>query len=285
MRYAHIIAALHSEPWFATEATLESIDRLLRSRLASSAPRLHEDNPDLDGTDADERPAASPIAPATALQTIAVVRAHGVLGKHISGMALTCGGCDYDQLVGSLRSVLSAPATRGAILHLHSPGGMATGAAEAYDAIRALRAEFPQKTLVAFVDSLCCSAAYYLAAACDAIFATRGAQLGCIGAMLTLEIRTGANEKAGIVRRTFTSATMKDLGNPDRERTPAEDSHIQSRVDYLGGIFRADMLAARPEIAPPVFETGLAYYAPEALTLGLCDEIVPDLAAVVAALS
>lgn len=276
MRYAHILATLRTEPWFATEATLESIDQLIRSRLATPAPRAHEDNPDLYDEDDDEPVPSAPAAPVVA-PAIPVVRVHGVLGKHLSSMAISCGGCDYDDRVRAIAAAAAAPTTQAVVVHFHSPGGMAQGCSEAFDAIRRIRAE-TGKSIYAFVDGTCCSAAYYMAGACDAIYATRSAQLGCIGAMLTLTVAAEANAKAGIVRRTFKTATMKDLGNPDRERTPEEDAVLQARIDYLGGIFRADMQAARPQIAAEVFETGLSYFAPDAVRLGLADEIVPDLA-------
>jgi signal peptide peptidase SppA len=274
MRYAHILSTLRTAPWFATEATLESVDQLLRSRLAAT-PRAHEDNPDLYDEDDDKTPVA-PAAPVV-YPAIPVVRVHGVLGKHLSGMAISCGGADYDDRVRAIGEAARAATSQAVVVHFHSPGGMAQGCAEAFDAIRRIRAE-TGKPIYAFVDGNCCSAAYYMAGACDAIYATRSAQLGCIGAMHTLTVATEANAKAGIVRRTFKTATMKDLGNPYRERTPEEDAVIQARIDYLGGIFRTDMAASRPQIAAEVFETGLSYFAPDALRLGLVDEIVPDLA-------
>lgn len=279
MRYPHILSALRSEPWFITPDAFQAIADVVQSRLAAS-PTMADILPPARpiGADPEEEPA--PDSP----PGVALIRAHGLLGKHLGLMERMCGGCDYDTVVQQTATALGDPAVSAGVLHVNTPGGMAIGAAEAYDAIREIRAQ-TGKPLIAFVDGQCSSAGYYLAAACDAIVMTRSAQLGCIGAMVTMEDRSAANAAAGIKRYTFKSATMKDLGNPDRAPTPEEMATLQGRIDQIGGMFRADMAAARPQIAEEVFATGISYIGQEALARGLADEMAPDLQTVLLSLA
>lgn len=271
MRYPHILSALRSEPWFITPDAFQAIADVVQSRLAAS-PTMADILPPARPSGAEPEKEPAPDSP----PGVALIRAHGILGKHLGLMERMCGGCDYDSIVQQTATSLGDPAVSAGVLHVQSPGGMSVGSGEAFDALRAIRAQ-TGKPLIGFVDGQCCSAGYYLLAACDAIVMTRSAQLGSIGCMITLEDRSGALEQARIKRYTFKSGTMKDIGNPDRAPTPEEVATIQARVDQLGGMFSADMAAARPQIAAEVFETSLSYFGQEALSRGLADEMVPDL--------
>ncbi len=49
-------------------------------------------------------------------------------------------------------------------------------------------------------------------------------------------------------------------------------------IDYLGGVFKRDMLSVRPGIAAEVFATALPYFAgKDGMRLGLVDGLVPNL--------
>lgn len=275
--YPHILAALRSEPWFITDAAFNSIADLVLARVAGgvladaggAAPASSDEEQD---------------APPEPVPSVAVIRCHGILGKNLGLMERACGGVDYDALVEQIAKSAATPGVENIVVSFSTPGGHAIGCAEAFDAICDIRAQFG-RPILGFVGARCCSAGMYLAGACDGILATRTAELGSIGCMLTLEDRSGANDQARIKRYTIKSATMKDIGNPDRAPTPEELSTLQARVDYLGGIFRADMQSARPQISPEVYEKGLTYMGAQAVTMGLADELVPSLAAVVASLS
>jgi ClpP class serine protease len=271
MRYAHILSRLTDSPWLITEPALSAITNLLEARLLSAA--MAQTAPEK----SDEREDALAVDTAA---PVPVIKLRGVLGKHLSLMEMACGGCDFDLLGNLIEEAMRDPASSSVVIHVHCPGGEATGCAETFARINTIRAETGKK-LYAFCDTRVCSAGYYLAAACDGMFCTPTAQLGCIGSMLTIEDRSGELAAKGIRRLTIKSASMKDIGNPDRAPTPEELSELQKRIDYLGSMFKRDMNAARPGISAEVFEKGLTYFGEQAVAVGLADAVVPSLAALI----
>lgn len=268
MRYAHILARITDSPWLITEPALGAITDLLEARIFSAgAPRLAAEM-------ADEN--SDPVAVVAKAVGVALISARGILGKHLSMMEMMCGGCDYDLLAGLIAEAANDPEVRAIVLQLDSPGGTAVGCAETFARINAIRAK-TGKEIYAFCDTKACSAAYYLAAACDGIVCTITASLGCIGSMLTIEDRSGQLAAQGVRRLTIKSASMKDIGNPDRPPTPAELSEIQQRIDFLGGLFKRDVLSGRGDVSPEVFEKGLTYFGEQAVAMGLADRVVASL--------
>lgn len=275
MRYAHILARVTDTPWLITEQSLSAITQLLEARILSGVSAVNaaaEDEP------------SDPIAIVEKPPGIAVISVRGILGKHLSMMEMMCGGCDFDLIARLVDDAAHDPEVRAIVLHLDSPGGTAVGCAETFARLNAIR-ESSQKEIYAFCDTKACSAAYYLAAACDGIYCTTTASLGCIGSMLTIEDRSGELAAKGIRRLTIKSASMKDIGNPDRPPSPAELSELQQRIDFLGAMFKRDVQAGRENgVAAEVFEKGLTYFGEQAVAVGLADHVVPSLDAFVAEL-
>lgn len=276
MRYAHLLSRLTGTPWLITEDSLTAITDLLEARIFSGAAFAE--------AAAAEDGRADPVAIEDVSSPVALIRAHGIFGKHLSMMEMMCGGgCDYDVVTNLVAEAAADPGVRAIVLHFNSPGGMAVGAAEGYAEINRIRA-LSGKLVVAVCDTKCCSAAMYLASACDAVYCTPSAQMGSVGAMLTIEDRSAKLATDGRRRLTIKSAAMKDIGNPDRAPTPEELAVLQNRIDYLGAMFVRDVQAGRPGVAAEVFEKGLSYFGEQALAVGLVDAVVPSIASVIAQL-
>lgn len=267
MRFVHILSRLTDTPWLITEPALKAITDLLEARISSSADASAEINRKVDQT---------PVATGC----VAVVAVSGVLGKRLSSMETMCGGCDYDSVVSAVNEAARDPNVSTVILAFDTPGGTAVGAVEAYAEILRIRSETGKK-VYAFTDTKAASAGYYMASACEKIFCTTSAVLGSIGAILTIEDQSGKLAGEGVRRLTIKSASMKDIGSPDRAPTSDELKELQARVDYLGATFKRDVLASRASVSNDVFEKGLTYFGDEAVAKGLADEVVPSLAALV----
>lgn len=263
MRYAHILARATEAPWLITEAGASAITSLLNSRLADEAPPAV----------AVEPPEES--VPVETGKNIALISVRGILGKRLSMMEAMCGGVDVDTVLAEVRAAVDDPEVGTVILHFDSPGGTAIGIPEAFAQLSEMR-EQSEKELIAFVDGRCCSAAMYLAAACDVVFCTPTAQLGSIGCVLHMAFRAMKNAAEGVEVRTYKYGKFKDLGNPNRIPTAEEDALIQERVDFLGQMFEADMRKARPQLKEEVFDA-LVYFGGKAVEVGLADEVVQSL--------
>lgn len=283
MKFAHILSRLKSDPWFITPGGLEAITDLLEARLAHGA--RFEVQPARAMGDGQEDEPAKPYEVRGATAT-AVVKVNGILGQHLSLMEQMCGGVDYGAITSAVQTAMADPQIARVVMHINSRGGTARGCAETFAALRQIRAA-SGKPLITFCDGLIASAGIYVAAASDAIFCTESAELGCIGSMLKVEDRTEANAKAGIKRFVIKSASMKDVGNPDRPMTEEERTYLQGQIDYLGGLFVRDFKAGRAPraVAPEVFETGLTWFGPEAVSRGLADGVVGSLDELLASLS
>ena len=264
MRYAHLVARFTSEPWFIDPATLQGLANLLTARLEGAAVEPAAGEHD----DAGE-------VPASPLDSLAIVTANGVFGQHLSLMESACGAVSYERLVARVQAAAADPAIKTIVLWLNSRGGTCAGCTEAFTRLLEIKAA-SGKPLIAFCDSVCGSAAFYLAAACDAIICTPTARLGCIGSILSYDVTAAKSVKDGIQRFTFKTASMKDLGTPDRVPTPAETDQLQAMVDTYGRLFVADMRATRPQITEEVYEKGLVYIGQQAVAAGLADEVMPD---------
>ncbi len=264
MRYAHLVTRFTSEPWFIDPATLQALAGLLTARLdgAASAPSSG------DG-------AAPPEAPVSPLDSLAIIGVNGVLGQHLSLMETACGAASYESLVARVQAAAADPAIKQIALYVNSRGGTCAGCTEAFTRLNQIKTA-SGKPLIGFCDSVGGSAAFYLLAACDAIVCTPTARLGCIGSILSYDVTAAKDAKDGIQRFTFKTATMKDIGTPDRVPTPTETDQLQAMVDTYGRLFVADMRAARPQIAEEVFTTGLTYIGEQAVAVGLADFVTPD---------
>ena len=109
---------------------------------------------------------------------IAVVPIQGVLDKRVSEMAKSSGAMGMDDIEKMLGEALTDDSISGILLDVDSPGGSVTGVPELAAKIAAAS---NQKPIVAYTDSLMASAAYWLSAGANAIFAAESATVGSIG--------------------------------------------------------------------------------------------------------
>jgi ClpP class serine protease len=100
------------------------------------------------------------------------------------------------------------------------------------------------------------------------------ATLGSIGAVMYLLNTTKADEKDGYTYDVYKTGLWKDLGNPHRLATEAEQARLQTLVDSLGTQFFARMEAytGKPAEHFKKMEAGL-YRGAEVIDLGLATEL------------
>lgn len=153
------------------------------------------------------------------------------------------------------------------LIHIDSPGGEAFGLHEAYEKIRSL-----QKPVIALVESMAASAGYYLASACDKIFASSiFSMIGCIGTMATFYNDDKLMEEWGYEIHEYYSNLSPLKNKVFNDAAEGEgDEYIRRFLDPLAEAFIADVKAARGELSEEAFQ-GETYYAADALPIGLID--------------
>ncbi|HEX4155519.1 MAG TPA: signal peptide peptidase SppA [Acidobacteriaceae bacterium] len=159
------------------------------------------------------------------------------------------------------------------VLHIDSPGGGAAASQEIYHEVLRVRQQF-HKPVVASVESVGASGAYYIASACDRIYANPASVVGSIGVIMEWTNYGDLLRWAKLKSVNIHDGQLKDAGDPTRDMTPQEQAYFQSLVDNMYGQFIHDVAVGRhtsPDKIQPL-ATGQVWTGEQALPLGLIDK-------------
>lgn len=245
-----------SEPWLIIPQAHEAIQQSLLSHIAA-APQVMDS---LGNSGEGHTVQAG--------SNIAYVQLYGVVGKHLSGLEMACGGCSLDKVAAELQAAADDPSIDKIILDVDSPGGTITGVPELAHLIREIKAS---KEIFAFTERMMGSAAMWIASACSGILSTPSAKVGSIGAYLAMVDNSAKMEKDGQKLLLFEAGAHKAIGL--RPPTAEESKMMQDRVEAIHEDFKASILIERPSVQDSTME-GLVYSGIEAEGLGLVDAVV-----------
>ncbi len=185
----------------------------------------------------------------------------------ISGVIL-----DADKVDKQLEKFGNDDNVKAIILHIDSPGGGAAASQEIYHEVLHIRQD-DHKMVVASVESMGASGAYYIASACDKIYANPASVVGSIGVIMEWTNYGDLLKWAKMKNITISRGDLKDAGDPTRDLTPKEEAYFQSLVDNMYGQFIHDVAVGRhttdDKIAP--LATGQVWTGEQAQPLGLID--------------
>ncbi len=218
-------------------------------------------------------PSNAPLAKSTTGESVAVIPVYGILGKHLSAFEAECGGCDVEAIGEMLDYAIASPAIKSVLLDIDSPGGVVTGIPELAAKIREATAAKP---VYAFTSGQCCSAAYWIASACDAIFCTTSADVGSIGVYVALCDNSEWWKKEGLKLELIKAGEFKAMGISGKPLEDAERALIQADVDAIYEMFTADVRSGRGAIDDEVMQ-GQTFMGANAVSAKLVDEMVKDM--------
>lgn len=179
-----------------------------------------------------------------------------------------------DDVDTQLRKFGDDSSVKAIILHINSPGGGAAASQEVYHEVLRVRRE-KHKKIIASVESVGASGAYYIASACDKIYANNASVVGSIGVIMEWTNYGDLMRWAKLKSVAIHAGELKDAGDPSRDLTPKEQAYFQSLVDNMYGQFVHDVAMARhttdDKIRP--LATGQVWTGEQALPLGLIDKI------------
>ncbi len=160
------------------------------------------------------------------------------------------------------------------LLHINSPGGGAAASQEVYHEVIRIRKE-KHKKIVASVESVGASGAYYIASGCDKIYANDASVVGSIGVIMEWTNYGDLLRWAKLKNITITAGELKDAGDPSRDLTPKEQAYFQSLVDNMYLQFVNDVAVGRHTTADKIkpLATGQVWTGEQSLPLGLIDKI------------
>jgi protease-4 len=180
---------------------------------------------------------------------------------------------DADKIDKQLEKFGTDDGVKAIVLHIDSPGGGAAASQEVYHEVLRVRNEL-HKPVVASVESVGASGAYYIASACDRIYANQASVVGSIGVIMEWTNYGDLLKWAKLKPVNLHDGALKDAGDPTREMTPQEQAYFQGLIDNMYAQFIRDVAAGRhttPEKIQPL-ATGQVWTGEQAQPLGLIDE-------------
>lgn len=178
-----------------------------------------------------------------------------------------------DTVATGLRGAFSDKNTKGIILRINSPGGSPVQASYIYNEIMRLKKTRPDIKVYAVCTDLCASAAYYVAAAADEIYANPASMVGSIGVLFNGFGFVDGMQKLGIERRLLTSGEHKGLMDPFSPVQTYDKEHLQTMLDSVHDMFIQDVRQGRGNRlheTPDLF-SGTVWTGEQAKKLGLID--------------
>ena len=134
--------------------------------------------------------------------------------------------------VPQLKKFAEDDSIKAIILHVNSPGGGVAASQEIYSEVKRIHDE-KKKRIVASIETVGASGAYYISAATDKIYADKGSIVGSIGVIAQWTNYGDLLHWAKLKDITMKAGEFKDTGSPTRDLTPAEREYLQSLIDNM----------------------------------------------------
>ncbi len=136
------------------------------------------------------------------------------------------------QIVPQLKKFADDDSIKAIIIHVNSPGGGVAASEEIYREVKRIRDE-KKKRIVASIETVGASGAYYVASATNKIYADKGSIVGSIGVIAEWVNYGELLRWAKLNAITMKAGEFKDTGSPTREMTPAERQYMQGLIDNM----------------------------------------------------
>lgn len=232
MKYPQLMSRVFREPWVITPGKHEAIQRVLLAHVAGHPAKMEMDSESEDGDEESE---------VEDYGQTRVIPVYGILGKHLSGMEMMCGGCSIDDICSQIDLAKYDSNVARVLFDFRSPGGTVTGIPELAEEIAELG-----KPTFAFTDSECCSGAMWLAAQCDEFYATGSSQIGSVGVYRYFEDHSEEMKKAGVKPEPISAGEFKLMGAYFKPLSDAERELAQAGVNQIFEDFKTAVNIKRP---------------------------------------
>jgi signal peptide peptidase SppA len=203
--------------------------------------------------------------------SVAIINIKGVILPTCCEMEKMMGAVSLKEVRCAIKQAKDNKECSHVIFNINSPGGTVTGVAQTAKAMLDLA---KSKTTSCFVDELCCSAGYWLAAQTGEILCSESAELGSIGVYLAFLTEEKGLIMSGITPEVIQAGKFKTLGISCKDLTTEQRNYLQAGVDKTYAAFQS-AIAGR-KLAEDT-QQGETYDGLEAVSLSLADGIQEDL--------
>jgi signal peptide peptidase SppA len=256
----YLVRKVFFEPSLITPSAHASIRQLLESKIVTG--EFIRDGVDSCGKKVE-------VPQMQIIDGIAHIPIGGAIGQGLNGFARGRGAVDVSDVAEEIDTAMADKSVKSVLFDFDSPGGMVSGTPELADKIKSI-----SKPKYSFTSGMIASAAYWLAASTDGIFATESAEVGSIGVYLPFHDMTKAAEMEGVKVELIKAGKLKGIGYPGLPLSETQRAHLQERVDQIYTMFTAHVRKTRGAHVSDDTMQGQTFLAREAHSRGLIDGLV-----------
>ncbi len=178
------------------------------------------------------------------------------------------------QIVPQLKKFADDDSIKAIIIHVNSPGGGVAASEEISREVKRIRDE-KKKRIVASIETVGASGAYYVASATNKIYADKGSIVGSIGVIAEWVNYGELLRWAKLNAITMKAGEFKDTGSPTREMTPAEREYMQALIDNMHAQFIQAVADGRHAKVDDIraIANGKVWTGEQALSMKMVDQI------------
>lgn len=257
--YRCVSQAFWNSPWAVLPEKLLEMDAILRIAILQEKAQLPEMT-------------AGPKYQVSG--RTAIIPVFGVLTQRASMFSDISGATSAEAIGRSFDAALADNAVKNIVLAVDSPGGSVFGIKELGDKILAGR---DRKKVIASVDSIAASAAYWLASQAGEIVVTPGGQVGSIGVLAAHQDVSKAEEMAGVKTTLIHAGKYKVEGDSSMPLSSEAANTIQQMVDGYYSMFLEAVAKGRGVTTTRVekdYGQGRMKMAEPAVVAGMADKVM-----------
>ncbi len=198
---------------------------------------------------------------------VAVIKICGPIGGTSS---IYSTNVNADTIISELSKANNLPNIKYIILDINSPGGLPVDSERIADKVASLN-----KTVIAVIEDIGTSGAYWVASSANLIFASKVSIVGSVGVYGSYLDISGLLNKYGVSYNQLTAGKYKDIGSPFRNMTSEEKQIYEERLKLMDQYF-LEQVSTKRNLTPSEKEnisTALFYTGDQALRLHLIDKI------------
>ena len=197
---------------------------------------------------------------------VRVIRMEGTLE---TGDFSTADSVGSEYVGNQLRDAADDPSVDAIVLRVDSPGGSPAAAEEIIGDMEYAKAKKP---VVVSMGDMATSAAYYVSAHANLIYADPDTITGAIGVIWTFPDISGWMNQEGYNVTVVKSGAFKDMGSGTSALSPAEQAYAQQIVNESFEEFINDVTTQRV-ISPSDIADGRVFRGADALKINLVDRL------------
>lgn len=149
-----------------------------------------------------------------------------------------------DEILKDLRRFQKKSSIKAIVLRINSPGGAVAPAQEIYREIERVK---KKKPVVASIETVGASAAFYIASNASRVVCSRGTITGSIGVIMMLADIHKLAEKVGVGVNIVKAGKYKDIGSGMKPLTDAEKVILEEFAVEIHNQFISDVALARKD--------------------------------------